>query len=98
MRQAAAQAYLDEPQPLHRSNGDEERYAEDLAVMRAAYLRKMLGRLRFDPQRASGPFTLFANIRHTEESKFHVRPMPAVSMLVKSAFGRSLKSVSPFTM
>src|SRR5262249_53759308 len=23
MRQAAAQAYLDEPQPLHRSNGDE---------------------------------------------------------------------------
>jgi hypothetical protein len=42
MRQAAAQAYLDEPQPLHRSNGDEERYAEDLAVMRAAYLRKML--------------------------------------------------------
>src|SRR5215813_2931262 len=28
MRQAAAQAYLDEPQPLHRSNGDEERYPD----------------------------------------------------------------------
>lgn len=25
MRQAAAQAYLDEPQPSHRSNGDEAR-------------------------------------------------------------------------
>jgi hypothetical protein len=28
----------------------------------------------------------------------HVRPMATVSMLVKSAFGRSRKSVSPFTM
>jgi len=31
MRQAAAQAYLDEPQPLHRSNGDEDRYADKRA-------------------------------------------------------------------
>jgi hypothetical protein len=31
MRQAAAQAYLDEPQPLHRSNGDEARYADKRA-------------------------------------------------------------------
>jgi hypothetical protein len=31
MRQAAAQAYLDEPQPSHRSNGDEERYADKRA-------------------------------------------------------------------
>jgi hypothetical protein len=31
MRQAAAQAYLDEPQPVHRSNGDEERYADKRA-------------------------------------------------------------------
>src|SRR5499427_558585 len=27
MRQATAQAYLDEPQPVHRSNGEEARYA-----------------------------------------------------------------------
>ncbi|MBV8240170.1 MAG: hypothetical protein JOY75_05195 [Hyphomicrobiales bacterium] len=31
MRQAAAQAYLDEPQPVHRSNGDEARYADKRA-------------------------------------------------------------------
>jgi hypothetical protein len=31
MRQAAAQAYLDEPQALHRSNGDEERYPDKRA-------------------------------------------------------------------
>ena len=31
MRQAAAQAYLDEPQPSHRSNGDEARYADKRA-------------------------------------------------------------------
>src|SRR6516164_6960014 len=31
MRQAAAQAYLDEPQPLHRSNGDKDRYADKRA-------------------------------------------------------------------
>jgi len=31
MREAAAQAYLDEPQPVHRSNGDEERYADKRA-------------------------------------------------------------------
>src|SRR5215472_12723256 len=29
--QAAAQAYLDEPQPVHRSNGDEARYADKRA-------------------------------------------------------------------
>jgi hypothetical protein len=31
MRQAAAQAYVDEPLPLLRSNGDEERYADKRA-------------------------------------------------------------------
>src|SRR6266446_4030474 len=31
IRQAAAQAYLDEPQPLHRSNGDEARYGDKRA-------------------------------------------------------------------
>src|SRR5262249_13023696 len=31
MRMAAAQAYLDEPQPVHRSNGDEARYADKRA-------------------------------------------------------------------
>src|SRR5262249_17017074 len=31
MRVAAAQSYLDEPQPLHRSNGDEERYPDKRA-------------------------------------------------------------------
>src|SRR5215472_16533981 len=31
VRQAAAQAYLDEPQPVHRSNGDEARYADKRA-------------------------------------------------------------------
>src|SRR5262245_5459345 len=31
MRQAAAQTYLDEPQSLHRSNGDETRYADKRA-------------------------------------------------------------------
>ena len=31
-------------------------------------------------------------------SQPHVRAMATVSMLVKSAFGRSRKSVSPFTM
>jgi hypothetical protein len=28
MREAAARSYLDDPQPLHRSNGDEERYPD----------------------------------------------------------------------
>jgi len=31
LRQAAAQAYLDEPSPQHRSNGDEARYADKRA-------------------------------------------------------------------
>src|SRR5262249_539385 len=31
MRAAAAQSYLDEPLPLHRSNGDEERYPDKRA-------------------------------------------------------------------
>jgi len=31
VRQAAAQAYFDEHEPLHRSNGDEERYADKRA-------------------------------------------------------------------
>jgi len=31
VRMAAAQAYLDEPQPVHRSNGDEARYADKRA-------------------------------------------------------------------
>jgi hypothetical protein len=31
MREAAARAYLDDPQPSHRSNGDEERYADKRA-------------------------------------------------------------------
>ena len=31
MRMATAQAYLDEPQPVHRSNGDEARYADALS-------------------------------------------------------------------
>ena len=31
VRMAAAQTYLDEPQPSHRSNGDEERYADKRA-------------------------------------------------------------------
>jgi hypothetical protein len=31
IRQAAAQTYLDEPQPVHRSNGDEARYADKRA-------------------------------------------------------------------
>jgi len=31
IREAAAQTYLDEPQPLHRSNGDEERYPDKRA-------------------------------------------------------------------
>src|SRR5215813_5755322 len=31
MRMAAAQAYLEEPQPVHRSNGDEARYSDKRA-------------------------------------------------------------------
>ena len=31
IRQAAAQAYLDEPEPAHQSNGDEKRYPDEIA-------------------------------------------------------------------